>query len=58
MAQLKCVLILQEEYDKFYKYESQEEEEPGKPIIGGLYILRKTIGKNRPEEMKLSLEWT
>ena len=43
---------------RYYLYKSQEEDERGRPKIGGVYVLQTEIGRNPPQKLKLLLvEW-
>ena len=61
MTTLESILVLHQEElamgHRYYLYRSQEEDDEGRNIIGGLYILQSEIDDDPPDKMNLSLEW-
>ena len=61
MEKLENVLVsAQDELimgNRYYLYKSREEDERGRKIIGGAYILQRAIEGEPPEKMQLTLEW-
>jgi len=61
MNTLESILILHQEEltmgHRYYLYRSQEEDDEGRNIIGGVYILQSEIEGDPPNQMNISLEW-
>ncbi len=61
MAILESILVLHQEElrmgHRYYLYKGQEEDDEGRNIVGGVYILQSEIDGDPPEKMSISLEW-